>query len=182
MVGRLTAKKRMPAGDSMTAVHTGNAKPPIAQEASAAYLAIFQPLAKERCFIDTNVLVYADSGDEPVKQRIALTLLNQLRLNQKGVLSTQVLTEYCNVALNKLKLPHADIREQMQFWQQYEVVQVTPDIIHAGLDLHQTRSIGYFDALIVAAAKTSGCTVLYSEDMNAGEMVNGVRIVDPFRL
>jgi predicted nucleic acid-binding protein len=182
MVGRLTAKKRMPAGDSMTAVHTGNAKPPIAQEASAAYLAIFQPLAKERCFIDTNVLVYADSGDEPVKQRIALTLLNQLRLNQKGVLSTQVLTEYCNVALNKLKLPHADIREQMQFWQQYEVVQVTPDIIHAGLDLHQTRSIGYFDALIVAAAKTSGCTVLYSEDMNAGEMVNGVRIVNPFRV
>jgi predicted nucleic acid-binding protein len=172
----------MPAGDSMTAVHTGNAKPPIAQEASAAYLAIFQPLAKERCFIDTNVLVYADSGDEPVKQRIALTLLNQLRLNQKGVLSTQVLTEYCNVALNKLKLPHADIREQMQFWQQYEVVQVTPDIIHAGLDLHQTRSIGYFDALIVAAAKTSGCTVLYSEDMNAGEMVNGVRIVNPFRV
>jgi predicted nucleic acid-binding protein len=182
MVGRLTAKKRMPAGDSMTAVHTGNAKPPIAQEASAAYLAIFQPLAKERCFIDTNVLVYADSGDEPVKQRIALTLLNQLRLNQKGVLSTQVLTEYCNVALNKLKLPHADIREQMQFWQQYEVVQVTPDIIHAGLDLHQTRSIGYFDALIVAAAKTSGCTVLYSEDMNAGERVNGVRIVNPFRV
>ena len=182
MVGRLTAKKRMPAGDSMTAVHTGNAKPPIAQEASAAYLAIFQPLAKERCFIDTNVLVYADSGDEPVKQRIALTLLNQLRLNQKGVLSTQVLTEYCNVALNKLKLPHADIREQMQFWQQYEVVQVTPDIIHAGLDLHQTRSIGYFDALIVSAAKTSGCTVLYSEDMNAGEMVNGVRIVNPFRV
>ena len=172
----------MPAGDSMTAVHTGNAKPPIAQEASAAYLAIFQPLAKERCFIDTNVLVYADSGDEPVKQRIALTLLNQLRLNQKGVLSTQVLTEYCNVALNKLKLPHADIREQMQFWQQYEVVQVTPDIIHAGLDLHQTRSIGYFDALIVAAAKTSGCTVLYSEDMNAGEMVNGVRILNPFRV
>ena len=182
MVGRLTAKKRMPAGDSMTAVHTGNAKPPIAQEASAAYLAIFQPLAKERCFIDTNVLVYADSGDEPVKQSIALTLLNQLRLNQKGVLSTQVLTEYCNVALNKLKLPHADIREQMQFWQQYEVVQVTPDIIHAGLDLHQTRSLGYFDALIVAAAKTSGCTVLYSEDMNAGEMVNGVRIVNPFRV
>jgi predicted nucleic acid-binding protein len=182
MVGRLTAKKRMPAGDSMTAVHTGNAKPPIAQEASAAYLAIFQPLAKERCFINTNVLVYADSGDEPVKQRIALTLLNQLRLNQKGVLSTQVLTEYCNVALNKLKLPHADIREQMQFWQQYEVVQVTPDIIHAGLDLHQTRSIGYFDALIVAAAKTSGCTVLYSEDMNAGEMVNGVRIVNPFKV
>jgi predicted nucleic acid-binding protein len=138
--------------------------------------------AKERCFIDTNLLIYADSGDEPVKQRIALSLLKQLRLNQTGVLSTQVLGEYCNVALNKLKLPHADIREQMQFWEQYDVVQVTPAIIHMGLDLHQTRSLGFFDALIVAAAKTSGCTVLYSEDMNAGEMVNGVQIVNPFKV
>ena len=166
-------------------VNTGTSEPLTAQETSAAYLATLQPFAKfskDRCFIDTNVLVYADSGDEPVKQRIALALLKQLRLNQTGVLSTQVLGEYCNVALNKLKLPHTDIREQMQFWEQYEVVQVTPDIIHIGLDLHQTRSIGFFDALIVAAAKTSGCTVLYSEDMNAGEMVNGVRIVNPFRL
>ena len=166
----------------MPAINTGRTKPPIAQEARASYLAVYQPLAKERCFIDTNLLIYADSGDEPVKQRIALSLLKQLRLNQTGVLSTQVLNEYCNVALNKLKLPHADIREQMQFWEQYEVVQVTPAIIHMGLDLHQTRSLGFFDALIVAAAKTSGCTVLYSEDMNAGEMVNGVRIVNPFRL
>ena len=169
----------------MNAVHTGSAKPPVAQEASAAYLAMLLPLAqfsKDRCFIDTNLLIYADSGDESIKQRIALTLLKQLRLNQKGVLSTQVLGEYCNVAINKLKLPHADIREQMQFWEQYDVVQVTPAIIHMGLDLHQTRSLGFFDALIVAAAKTSGCTVLYSEDMNAGEMVNGVRIVNPFRI
>ena len=149
-------------------VHTGKGslKPPAAQEASAAYLAIYQPLAKERCFIDTNLLIYADSGDEAIKQRIALTLLKQLRLNQTGVLSTQVLNEYCNVAL----------------WEQYEVVQVTPVIIHMGLDLHQTRSIGFFDALIVAAAKISGCTVLYSEDMNAGEIVNGVRIVNPFAI
>ncbi len=159
---------------------TGNATPSTAQETSAAYLAIYQPLAKERCFIDTNLLIYADSGDESVKQRIALTLLKQLRLNQTGVLSTQVLNEYCNVALNKLKLPHTDIRQQMQFWEQYEVVQVTPAIIHMGLDLHQTRSIAFFDALIVAAAQTSGCTVLYSEDMNAGERVNGVRVVNPF--
>lgn len=167
----------------MPAVSTGrksSAAPPTAQEASAAYKAIFQPLAKDRCFIDTNLLIYADSGDEPDKQRIALSLLKHLRLNQTGVLSTQVLNEYCNVALNKLKLPHADIRQQMQFWEQYEIVQVTPAIIHMGLDLHQTRSIGFFDALIVAAAKTSGCTVVYSEDMNTGELLNGVRIVNPF--
>jgi predicted nucleic acid-binding protein len=48
------------------------------------------------------------------------------------------------------------------------------------LDLHQTRSLGYYDALIVAGAQVSGCTTLCSEDMNASERVNGVRMVNPF--
>ena len=59
-------------------------------------------------------------------------------------------------------------------------MQVTPSITLAALDLHQTRSLSYYDALVVAAAQTSGCTVLYSEDMNAGELIGGVRIVNPF--
>ena len=141
---------------------------------------VFKPDAKARCFIDTNLLIYADSGDQPVKQRTSLTLLKQLRVNCTGVLSTQVLNEYCNVALNKLRLPHADIRQQLHFWQQFEIVQVTPSIIEAALGLHETRSLSYYDALVVAAAQTSGCTVLYSEDMNAGEVIGGLRIVNPF--
>lgn len=138
------------------------------------------PTANDRCFIDTNLLIYADSGDQPAKQRTALTLLKQLRINYTGVLSTQVLNEYCNVALNKLRLPHADVRLQLQFWQQFEIVQVTPSIIEAALDIHLTRSLSYYDALVVAAAQTSGCAVLYSEDMNTGEVIGGVRIVNPF--
>ena len=141
---------------------------------------VFTADPKARCFIDTNLLIYADSGDQPAKQRTALALLKQLRVNFTGVLSTQVLNEYCNVALNKLRLPHADIRQQLHFWQQFEIVQVTPSIIEAALDLHETRSLSYYDALVVAAAQTSGCSVLYSEDMNAGEMIGGLRIVNPF--
>ena len=146
----------------------------------AVQQATFTPPANARCFIDTNLLIYADSGDQPAKQHTALTLLKQLRINYTGVLSTQVLNEYCNVALNKLRLPHADIRQQLHFWQQFEIVQVTPSIIEAALDLHQTRSLSYYDALVVAAAQTSGCTVLYSEGMNADEVIGGVRIVNPF--
>ena len=138
----------------------------------------FTPDPNARCFIDTNLLVYADSGDQIAKQRTTLALLKQLRINHTGVLSTQVLNEYCNVALNKLRLPHADIRQQLHFWQQFEIVQVTPSIIEAALDLHQTRSLSFYDALVVAAAQTSGCTVLYSENMNAGEAIGGVRCAD----
>jgi predicted nucleic acid-binding protein len=136
--------------------------------------------AGSRCFLDSNILAYADSPDEPTKQGQAISLIKQLRDAQAGVISTQVLNEYCNVALNKLKLPHANVRTRLRFWQQFEVCLVTPEIIAQAVDLHQTRSISYYDALIVASAQTAGCTVLYSEDMNVGESFAGTRIVNPF--
>ena len=133
-----------------------------------------------RSFIDTNVLIYAEASDAPDKRRAALALLKQLFESTTGVLSTQVLQEYCNVALKRLRLPAAHIRAQLDLYEQFEVVQVTPAVIRAGLDLHQTRSVGFYDALIVASAQLSGCNVLFSEDMNTGETMAGVVIVNPF--
>ena len=133
-----------------------------------------------RGFIDTNVLVYAEASDAPLKQRAALALLKGLYEEGLGVLSTQVLQEYCNVALKKLRLPAQYVRSQLDLYEQFEVVQVTPAIIHAGLDLHQTRSVSFFDAIVLASAHASGCNVIWTEDMNAGEVVNGVTISNPF--
>lgn len=133
-----------------------------------------------RSFIDSNVLIYAEAGDAPAKQRAALSLLKQLYEGMDGVLSTQVLQEYCNVALKKLKLPAHHIRAQLDLYEQFEVVQVTPAVIRAGLDLHQTRSVAFYDALIMASAQLAGCSVLFSEDMNVGETMAGVLIVNPF--
>ena len=103
-----------------------------------------------RSFIDTSVLVYAEASDAPLKQRAALALLKGLYEDGLGVLSTQVLQEYCNVALNKLKLPAQYVRSQLDLYEQFEVVQVTPAIIHAGLDIHQTRNVSFFDAIVLA--------------------------------
>lgn len=133
-----------------------------------------------RSFIDTNILIYAETGDVPAKQKAALALLKQLYEDANGVLSTQVLQEYCNVALKKLKLSAQHVRAQLEFYEQFEVIQVTPAIIHGGLDLHQTRSVSFYDALILSSAQTAGCNLLMSEDMNAGETIGGVRIVNPF--
>ena len=133
-----------------------------------------------RSFIDTNVLIYAEASDEPAKRQAALALLKQLYESASGVLSTQVLQEYCNVALKKLKLPAAHIRAQLDLYEQFEVVQITPALIRAGLDLHQTRSVSFYDAIVLASAATAGCSELFSEDLNAGEMVGGVRIINPF--
>ncbi|MCK9213582.1 MAG: PIN domain-containing protein [Rhodoferax sp.] len=133
-----------------------------------------------RSFIDTHVLIYAEASDAPAKQRAALALLKQLFESTDGVLSTQVLQEYCNVALKRLKLPARHIRAQLDLYEQFEVVQVTPAVIRAGLDLHQTRSVAFYDALIMASAQLAGCSMLFSEDMNAGETMTGVRIINPF--
>jgi predicted nucleic acid-binding protein len=131
-------------------------------------------------FIDTNILVYAEARDEPLKQSVALTLLRNLKLGGQGVLSTQVLQEYSNVGLRKLGLSANYLRRQLQSHEQFEVVQVTPDLIHSALDLHQTRSLSFYDALILQAAIASGCDSLFTEDMGGGEFVNGVRIINPF--
>ena len=134
----------------------------------------------QRSFIDTNVLIYADSPDEPIKQDIAAQLLAELRMRSLGVLSTQVLQEFANVSLKKLKLQHDTVRKRLSFYRGFETFGMTPEIIDDALDLHQTRSVGFYDALILASARVAGCGVLYSEDLNAGEMVGGVKLVNPF--
>jgi predicted nucleic acid-binding protein len=91
-----------------------------------------------------------------------------------------VLNEYSNTALKKLKLPHERLRQQLRFFRQFEIVPSTPAITEAAVDLHQTRSVAFYDALILASAEVAGCTVLYSEDMNAGETVAGVKLANPF--
>ena len=133
-----------------------------------------------RSFIDTNILVYAEASDAPVNQRAALALLKGLYEEGLGVLSTQVLQEYCNVALKKLRLSAQHVRAQLDLYEQFDVVLVTPAIIRDGLDLHQTRSVAFFDAIVLASAHASGCNVIWTEDMNAGEVINGLRIVNPF--
>lgn len=136
----------------------------------------------DRAFVDTNLLVYAEAIDEPRKQKRSLALLRELYEGGRGVLSTQVLQEYCNTAIRKLRLPAEHVREQLGLFEQFEVVQTTPALIRQALDLHQTRSLSFYDALIVAAAVSSGCAVLYTEDMNGGERIEQLRLVNPFSL
>lgn len=134
-----------------------------------------------RSFLDTNVLVYADAADEPVKQRRALALIREHRLAGTGVLSVQVLQEYANVALRRLGLPAPLVQQRLKFYAGFDLVTTNVALLGAGIDLHVLRQIAFYDALVVQAAIISGCGILFSEDMQNGAVVGGVRIVDPFR-
>ena len=133
-----------------------------------------------RSLLDTNVLVYADATDEPAKQRRALALITALRADASAVLSTQVLQEFVNVALRKLRLPQALVRERIAFYRRFEMVPASVDVIVGALDLHVLHSLPFYDALIVQAAVVSGCQRVLSEDMQHGAVYGGVRIENPF--
>ena len=133
-----------------------------------------------RSFIDTNVLVYADSGDVPVKQSQAISLITSLRLAGEGVLSTQVLQEYVNVALRKLGLPPALVRQRLAFYEGFETVPASPALIHGAFDLHLTHGIAVYDALIAQAAIVSGCARLCSEGFQTGRQLGKLRVENPF--
>ena len=132
-----------------------------------------------RSLLDTNILVYADAADDPVKQRRAVDLITGLRATGSAVLSTQVLQEYVNVALRKLRLPQALIRDRLNFYRRFDVVPASADLIAGALDLHLLHSLSFYDALVVQAAAASGCQRLLSEDMQHGATFRGVLIENP---
>ena len=133
-----------------------------------------------RSFFDTNLLVYADAADEPAKQQRAIHLIKTHRAAGTAVLSTQVLQEYVNVALRKLRLPVPLTRERLGLYSRFDLVPATPDIIEGALALHVLHGTSFYDALILQAAIASGCSVLLTEDMHDGAVIGGVKIVDPF--
>ena len=131
-------------------------------------------------FVDTNVRVYADDGGDRTKQSVATGLIEaHLRVGSR-VISTQVLREFVNTALRKLMLPVDLIRARLALYRRFEVVPSSADLVTAALDIHVLHRLSYWDALIVQAARQSGCVQLLTEDMNTGAVVAGVRLVNPF--
>lgn len=133
-----------------------------------------------RSFIDTNVLVYAEAADAPDKQARATALIAQHLREGSGVISTQVLHEFVNAALRKLLLPLDLVRDRVRLFSRFETVTASPAAVLGALDLHALHALSFWDALIVQAARESGCVQLLSEDMQAGSLIAGVRIVNPF--
>jgi predicted nucleic acid-binding protein len=91
-----------------------------------------------------------------------------------------VMQEYYNAAVNKLNMDAALAVERLRFFARFEVVSTTPQLVIVATDLHRLKRLSFWDALILQSAMSSGCHTLYSEDMNHGEIVNGVEIVNPF--
>ena len=133
-----------------------------------------------RSFFDTNVLVYADDKAVVTKQRRAIELVAEHRRARAGVVSLQVLQEYFVTVTRKLGLDARIARRKVELIGEFDVAAPdVPDIL-AAIDLHRLHGINFWDALIVRSAKQSGCSTLFSEDMQGEREIDGVQIVNPF--
>jgi predicted nucleic acid-binding protein len=134
-----------------------------------------------RRFLDTNVLVYADDLDAAVKRRRAREILRDAVRSGDGVVSTQVLQEFFVISTRKLGVEPGVARRKVELLAEMDVVRIDLRLILAAIDLHRLESISFWDALVVRAAVAAGCRTLLTEDLQHGQVINGVRVENPFR-
>jgi predicted nucleic acid-binding protein len=136
-----------------------------------------------RCFVDTNILVYGHDDSAGVKHDRALRIIDELWSSRCGVLSTQVLQEFC-VAVKRLNrsYPTEYLQQLVRELSSWEVVVSTSDSILSALGMESRYQISFWDALIVHAAQLSCADVLYTEDLNDGQVFGTVRVVNPFHI
>ncbi len=130
-------------------------------------------------FIDTNILVYANDSRDRKKQKICIELVSTALRSRRGVVSTQVLSEYANAALTKLgQSPHV-VRRQLELLSTLHVVSQTPELIIRAVEIKDLYGLSFWDASIIAAAESAHCERIFSEDLNAGQIYCGVKMTNP---
>ncbi|EFK07738.1 toxin-antitoxin system, toxin component, PIN family [delta proteobacterium NaphS2] len=132
-----------------------------------------------KIFVDTNILIYSLDQFDPVKQKKSRELLETLTENFQGVISTQVLQEFYVTAVNKLGADPLLIKDILYAYEWFEIVIITPDRIKEAIDCSIINRLSFWDALIVVAAESANCERLWSEDLNDGQVIRGVRIENP---
>jgi predicted nucleic acid-binding protein len=126
-------------------------------------------------FFDTNVLLYLLSKDTAKADRAEALLASG------GVVSIQVLNEFASVASRKLAMTIPEIREILSTIQGVCIVKPLDIETHKlGLELAERYGFSIYDGMIVAAAVRAECTILYTEDLQQGQMIAKMQIRNPF--
>ena len=133
-----------------------------------------------RCFADTNLFLYAASKDPADAGR--KTAARELLGKEDIGISAQVLQEFAHNASAKkrLGLEAEETETILHAMLEYPVLPVTGELVLEAFALQQRYQISYWDAAIVAAARSLGCKILYTEDLNAGQDYGGVVAQNPF--
>ncbi|MFZ3200694.1 MAG: PIN domain-containing protein [Candidatus Acidiferrales bacterium] len=134
-----------------------------------------------KTFVDTNVLIYAHDVDAAAKHQIAKAFLRDLWTDRTGVLSVQVLQEFYVNVTRKISSPlPRDLARLVVSSYTTWCTETTPAELSAAFRIEDESQIGFWDALIVSSAAKSGATRILSEDLSAGQRIDGILIENPF--
>jgi len=131
-------------------------------------------------FVDTNVWVYAFVSNEPEKHQIAKTLLAHLIAEGSVATSAQVINETYVVLMKKLQA-QVIVRQAIEQIANQPCVVMDWNLISSAIDIGAGYQISHWDALLVAASVKAGCKTLYTEDLQHGQKISGVKIINPFK-
>ena len=131
----------------------------------------------DRCFVDSNIWLYAFMDSSSEKRNRALQVLEAAGVT----LSTQVINEVCCNLLRKASYTEAEIRQTIgNFQARNPILQVTANVIRQASVLRESYRFSYWDSLIIATAIDANCTIVYSEDMQNGLRIGNLIILNPF--
>jgi predicted nucleic acid-binding protein len=130
-----------------------------------------------RVFLDTNIAIYAYSKADRRKQNIARTVI----IEKNCFVSSQVLNEFCSVCIKKLNMDIEEIRVYTtDLLSTCRFVTVKPETVEKALYLHKAHQFNFYDCLMVASALESGCDYLFTEDLQDGQVIDGLTIQNIF--
>jgi len=137
----------------------------------------------DKFFLDTNILVYTFDDEDLEKRDRARALVAEALSQSHGIISYQVTQEFLNAALRKFAKPLTAADAE-----RYLTVVLEPlcavfagfDLYHQAIDIAERWKYSFYDSLIIASALQAGCSVLYSEDLQHGQKIGDLRILDPF--
>jgi len=133
--------------------------------------------------IDTNVLIYASDPSEIIRQDQALRILKHLETARLGRLSVQCLAEFMNATTRSRRTLYTQeeaIQQLERLLRAYPIFDLTPLIVLEAARGVRDYGLSYYDAQIWAAARLNQVTVVFSEDFSDGQVLEGVRFVNPF--
>lgn len=141
-----------------------------------------ETLRHRRVFVDTNVLLYALDTTAGAKRARAAALMGSIWDLGNGCVSVQILQEFYVNATRKLRHPtsHEMARRVVSALSRWQVHSPTADDVLSAIDLQRAARLSFWDAMVMTSAGRLGCAVLYSEDLNPGQIIGGVQVVNPF--
>lgn len=136
-----------------------------------------------KAFLDTNILVYTFDDQDPGKRETARTMVGSALRDRTAIISFQVVQEFLNVATRKFATPLTEADSALYLKQVLNPlceVHSSIDLYQDALDIQDRWKYGFYDSLILAAALAGDCDLLLTEDLQHGQKIRDITIINPF--